>query len=117
MMRIGKGSSIVALALSIGAGVASADEVLFNNGDKLSGKIVKVEGGKITIKSKLVGEVTADMKEVKTFATDQPVELRTKGGQRVTAMTTAAGEGGKGQRRADWRTGDGRRAADGHQVR
>jgi putative salt-induced outer membrane protein YdiY len=89
-----KGSAVIALAVILAAHPALADEVLFNNGDRVSGKIVKVEGGKITIDSKLLGEVTADMKEVKTFSTDQPIVLRTKDGQKTT-VRAAAGDAGK----------------------
>ena len=93
MTRVHKGAAGIALALLAAAGPATADEVQFNNGDRLTGKIVKVEGGKITIKSKLVGEVTADLKDVKTFATDEPVDLRTKDGQRTSAKAVAADAG------------------------
>ena len=89
-----KGLGVIALAVLAAARPAGADEVLFNNGDRVTGKIVKVEGGKITIDSKLLGEVTADMKEVKTFSTDQPIVLRTKDGKKMSAQV-AAGDSGK----------------------
>lgn len=75
------------------ASVANADEVLFKNGDRLTGTVKSVEGGKMTIDTKLAGEVKVDLKEVKTFTTDAPIDLRTKEGERITSKATGAGEG------------------------
>src|SRR3954468_6905025 len=52
---------------------AHADEILFNNGDRLTGTSVTADGGKITIKTAVAGEVKVDMKDVKTFTTDAPI--------------------------------------------
>jgi putative salt-induced outer membrane protein YdiY len=54
---------------------ALGDEVLFLNGDRLTGKILKATGGKLTIKTESAGEVTVDLAKVKTFSTDEPVQL------------------------------------------
>jgi putative salt-induced outer membrane protein YdiY len=70
-----------------------ADEILFNNGDRLTGKIVSVEGGKMTIDSKIGGTLQVDIKDVKTFTTDAPVEIRTTDGRKMTAKTTAGEPG------------------------
>jgi putative salt-induced outer membrane protein YdiY len=59
-------------------GPARADEVLFLNGDRLTGKILKATSGKLTIKTEGAGEVVVDMSKVKTFSTDTPVELAVK---------------------------------------
>lgn len=60
------------------AGPARGDEVLFLNGDRLSGKILKAAGGKLTIKTEGAGEVSVDMVKVKTFSTDAPVAVGVK---------------------------------------
>lgn len=52
-----------------------ADEVLFVNGDRLTGTITHAVGGKLTVKSDTVGVVTVDLAKVKTFSTVQPVQL------------------------------------------
>ena len=57
---------------------ARGDEVLFLNGDRLSGKILKAAGGKLTIKTEGAGEVSVDMAKVKTFSTDSPVAVGVK---------------------------------------
>jgi hypothetical protein len=43
------------LSLVVG-GRAAADEILFLNGDRLSGKIVSADGGELTIKSETAGD-------------------------------------------------------------
>lgn len=68
---------------------ARADEVTFNNGDRLTGKVVSVEGGKMTIETKVAGAITVDMKDVKTFTTDAPISVRTTGGQRFSAKAVS----------------------------
>ncbi len=60
------------------AGPARGDEVLFLNGDRLSGKILKAVSGKLTIKTEGAGDVTVDMSKVKTFSTDAPVAVGVK---------------------------------------
>jgi len=85
---------LAALALALSAAsTVYADEILFNNGDRLSGKVVSVEGGKMTIDSKIGGEIKVDLKDVKTFSTDTPVEIRTKDGHRLTSKATAGDAG------------------------
>ena len=54
---------------------ALCDEILFLNGDRLSGKILKAAGGKLTIKTEGAGEVTVDLTKVKTFSTDEAVQV------------------------------------------
>jgi putative salt-induced outer membrane protein YdiY len=92
-MRCAILAGVLALALSLwAAAITRGDEVLFNNGDKLSGKIVSADGGKLKIKSAVAGEVTVDMKDVKTFTTDEPITLQLKDGNvlhdKVSAATT-----------------------------
>ncbi|HKC05807.1 MAG TPA: hypothetical protein VKJ67_02990, partial [Methylomirabilota bacterium] len=66
-------------------GPARGDEVLFLNGDRLSGKILKATGGKLTIKTDGAGDVVVDMSKVKTFSTDAPVEVGVKSQAPVSA--------------------------------
>ena len=84
---------IAAAACALAAATTlHADEILFNNGDRLTGTILSAEGGKLKIKTAVAGEVTVDMKDVKTFMTDEPITLRLKDGNvlkdKVTAATT-----------------------------
>jgi len=82
-----------ALALAGGAAVAMADEVQFKNGDRLTGKIGEVGGGKLVIETEVAGKVSVDLAKVKTFASTRPVEIRMKDGTVINAPVAAAGDG------------------------
>jgi len=85
--------SLCLLAVSLAlAGRAAADEILFLNGDRLTGKIMKGEGGKLTIKTEMAGEVTVDLAKVKTFSTDEPIVIQS-GDTFVSSKVTAGPDG------------------------
>jgi putative salt-induced outer membrane protein YdiY len=68
---------VSALALSLAlAARAGADEIQLLNGDRLTGKILKAEGGKVVIKTEAAGEVTVDLSKVKTISTDEPILVK-----------------------------------------
>ena len=73
-------------------GRAAADEVLFLNGDRLTGKIVSAYGGKLTIKTENAGEVTVDLAKVKTFSTDEPIVIES-GDATVRAKVSPGADG------------------------
>jgi putative salt-induced outer membrane protein YdiY len=58
------------------AAPARGDEVIFKNGDRLTGTVKSVDGGKLKIDTKVAGVVTVDMKDVQTFTTDASVQMR-----------------------------------------
>jgi putative salt-induced outer membrane protein YdiY len=72
---------------------ASADEVLFVNGDRLSGRIVRAAGGRLTIKTELAGEIVVDLSKVKTFSTDEPIVIRIGDRTVITSRVTPGSEG------------------------
>jgi putative salt-induced outer membrane protein YdiY len=80
--------------LAIGASAARADEILFNNGDRLTGTIVSAEAGKMTIKTAVAGKVEVDLKDVKTFSSDGPVTLKLKDGTIIKQPVKAADAAG-----------------------
>src|ERR1700744_692397 len=51
---------------------AKADEVIFKNGDRITGKIDVYDGTKLVMKSGPAAKVEIDLKTVKTFSTDGP---------------------------------------------
>lgn len=81
-----------ALALLLGAGTATADEVIFLNGDRLTGKITGAAGGRLNIRTEGAGDVTVDLSKVRTFSTDEPVVLRV-GDAWFRSTVTAGPEG------------------------
>lgn len=72
---------------------ASADEVLFKSGDRLTGTIDSVAGGKMIFVSKVAGKLTLNMADIKTFATDAPVEFAMTDGTSVQKKAVAAADG------------------------
>ncbi len=55
-----------------------ADELIFTNGDRLTGKIDHVLEGKLVFISDVIGKVTIEMSKIQTFSTDDPVSVHLK---------------------------------------
>jgi putative salt-induced outer membrane protein YdiY len=85
---------LLCLLTLLAAAPAIADEVVFTNGDRLTGTILRAEGGSMVIKSDLVGEVTVKMEHVKTFSTSAPAEVHLTDG---TVLKQQVAEGGDGE--------------------
>jgi hypothetical protein len=66
---------IVCILFVLIAPIASADELAFNNGDRLTGTVVKLADGKVTFKSAVAGEVTSAVTEVRSLSTARPVKI------------------------------------------
>jgi len=62
---------------------ALADQITLKNGDRLTGKIVKSEGGKLVIKTQLIGDVSVDLSAVTSITTDEPLYVTLAGGRTV----------------------------------
>jgi putative salt-induced outer membrane protein len=73
----------LAFILCCAASAALADEIRFKNGDRLTGTVTEAEGGKLKISSKVAGDVTVDLKDVETFSTDAPLDVKLKDGTMV----------------------------------
>src|SRR5262245_58828324 len=65
----------VTLCLAL-AGRVAADESLFLNGGRLTGKILGAQAGKMTIKTDSAGEIVVDLSKVKTFSTEEPIVIK-----------------------------------------
>ena len=73
---------------------AWADTVWLNNGDRLTGQIVLLDGGKLALKTKYAGRVLIDWEDIDTLSSDQPLLVKRSGftGQRSQHLE-AAGKG------------------------
>jgi putative salt-induced outer membrane protein YdiY len=80
-------------ALMLAATPAFADEVIFLNGDRLTGKIVSATGGKLVLKTDAAGEITIDLSKVKTFSTDEPIVVKVGEQTQVSSKVTPGNEG------------------------
>jgi putative salt-induced outer membrane protein YdiY len=61
-------------------GAACAGEVVFANGDRLSGRIEQVADGKLIFESEVAGKLTIDISKVQTLSSDEPLEIHFKDG-------------------------------------
>ena len=78
--------SILLLAPALAPRLAGADEVIFKNGDRVSGTVTRGADGKITITGSVFGTVTADESEVASISATTAPTTRPAG-------TTATSEG------------------------
>jgi len=89
-------ASILLLAAAI-----HADEVIFKNGDHLTGKIQTFDGSKLTLESPMAGTISIDMKNVRTFSSDGPIHVVLTDGSDIHQRVLAGPEGeisiGQGQ--------------------
>lgn len=88
-------AAAAAVVLASTTPAAWADEVLFKNGDKLTGTVVSAEGGKLKLKSSVAGTVDVDLSDVKTFTTDKPVRMKLSDGTVVNQPLVAATQPGQ----------------------
>ncbi len=70
-----------------------ADEVLFKNGDKLTGKVESMEGGKLAISGTVAGKITVDVGSINTFSTAAPLRIRLQDGSTIVQKVNAAAPG------------------------
>ena len=74
--------------------VASADEIVFTNGDRLSGEVVHLIDGTLTLESEVLGKIEVDTARIQIFSTSQSVEIHTGDG---TVLKDVVVKGGRGE--------------------
>lgn len=84
---------LVVLMVLLGGSFARADQLILRNGDRITGKLEKIVGGKVTFTSDMAGTLTIDVADVRTFATDAPVEIHLRSGTILKQKVKAADEG------------------------
>jgi hypothetical protein len=73
----GKGVSIILTVFLVVLvwGYASADEVWLKNGDRLTGKVVSLEGGTLLLNTSYAGDLSIKWAEVVNLKTDSPIKV------------------------------------------
>ncbi|MBN2316643.1 MAG: DUF481 domain-containing protein [Sedimentisphaerales bacterium] len=71
---------IIAACLLLIVQKGYTDELHLKNGDRLTGKVVRMVDGKMLFKSDIAGETTVDLSNIETFNTVDPVEVHLKDG-------------------------------------
>lgn len=82
---------VLAMALCI---PALGGEIVFTNGDKLTGKVQQLADGKLTIETEMAGTITVDLANVRTFSSDEPLEVHLSDGSVVKQPVAASEEPG-----------------------
>ena len=67
------------MALSWACEAARADEVLLSNGDRLSGEILKMEDGILSLRTDYGGEIKINWGQVRSLKSDKPMTLKMPG--------------------------------------
>jgi len=67
--------------LALLPGIAFADKVVIDNGDSLTGTVVKLAEGKLTLSTEYAGPVAINAANVSIIETDRPVEVHTANGE------------------------------------
>ena len=68
-----------ALSAALGAAtVTLADTVTLKNGDKITGTVGQIAGGKMSFSSPVLGNITIDLANVEGYTTDAPADIRMK---------------------------------------
>ncbi len=83
-------AAVVLLCLAVFASSVCGDELFFKNGDRLTGKIEHLVGGKFVFKSDIAGEVTVDISNIKTFSSDSPIKVCLKDGTVFTRKVVSS---------------------------
>jgi putative salt-induced outer membrane protein YdiY len=98
-----KASSILILAIAGAFPVAVvADEVILKNGDRITGEVIKLEAGRLTIRTPYAGNVNIKWEDANTLSTDEPVSVRVDGESRIQARIRAAEPGTATLEVGDW---------------
>lgn len=83
----------LAVLVAASASLLWADQVVLTNGDRLTGKVVKLEAGKLTFDSVSLGTVTVSWSDVTSVVTDEPIYVVLPGDRTVqSAISTQDGQ-------------------------
>jgi hypothetical protein len=74
------------------APILYADQVVLKNGDTITGSILKKDGGKLTIKSEFLGEVSMPWSAVKTVKSDDNLTVVLPSGETVLGKVSTTGD-------------------------
>lgn len=84
---------VMALSICLLAGGTAADEILLNNGDRLTGTVLKVENGILTLKTDYADKLEIRAEAVQRIDTEQPVDVRLQGGELLRGALRSEAEG------------------------
>lgn len=71
------------VSMLLAAGIASADVLHLSSGDRLSGEIDSIVGGKVVLKTDFAGTIAVQLETVKHLESEKTFEIRTADGSRT----------------------------------
>ncbi|HEY3128290.1 MAG TPA: DUF481 domain-containing protein [Acidobacteriota bacterium] len=74
------------------AGSALADQISFNNGDRLSGTIVRLDGDSLEMKSEVAGDIKVPWKTIVQVSSSQPLYVTLNDDQVVVGVVSTSGD-------------------------
>ena len=80
------------ILLVLFASTLLADQIVLTNGDTITGSIVKKDGGKLTVKSEFLGEVSMPWTAIKSIRSDEPLTVEFPNDQKVVGKVTTEGD-------------------------
>ena len=83
---------LICLSTAAGSAPARADLLEFKNGDRLSGTILGMKGGAISLRTEMLGEIQVPLANVRTFSTAAPIALHLSDGTVLNEAVSASGE-------------------------
>ena len=86
-------STIVLVCLIILCFNSYADEVVFENGERLIGTFQKVEGKQLIFQSEIAGELSVDISKIKTISSEKLLEILLEDGTLLRGKTIMREEG------------------------
>jgi hypothetical protein len=84
---------VILVVLSFSASMCIADEVMFLNGDRLTGKLKNINNANVSFKPELMGRITFDISKVKSITTDKPVKINFADATSITTKAITFEEG------------------------
>jgi len=72
---------------------AAADELWMKNGDRITGKIIRLEADSLMIDTGYAGEISIDWKQIENIKTDAPVKIVLGGGTTIQGFVSPGREG------------------------
>lgn len=80
----------ISLCTSLHSVTGLADELHFQNGDRLTGQIDRMTDDKLVFNSPIAGQVTVSLSEIRTFSSEAPLEIHLEDGTVLHQPVAAA---------------------------
>ena len=86
-------SSLALAFLALAVPAQDKDTVILKNGDRITGKVLNLAGGKLILQTDAAGKVSLEWSKVKSLSTSSPLKLVLKDGTTVNRRIVTAKDG------------------------